>query len=106
MNTVEEYKIIGDYLCVQMPKEIDHHNAESISEKIDQFIVKRNVNHVLFDFSETEFMDSSGIGILVGRYKKVACFQGKIYLVHMNAQIKKILSVSGIAKYMEILEER
>lgn len=106
MNAVEEYKIIGDYLCVQMPKEIDHHNAEAISEKIDQFIVKRNVNHVLFDFSETEFMDSSGIGILVGRYKKVACFQGKIYLIHMNAQIKKILSVSGIAKYMEILEER
>ena len=58
-----QFKIIDDYLCIRMPKEIDHHNAEILSKKVDNYIYGEKVNHVVFDFIDTEFMDSSGIGI-------------------------------------------
>ena len=64
-----QFKIIDDYLCIRMPKEIDHHNAEILSKKVDNYIYGEKVNHVVFDFIDTEFMDSSGIGIIAGRYK-------------------------------------
>ncbi len=101
----EDFKLIEHYLCVKMPREIDHHNAASISEYADRYICQEEVLSVIFDFEETEFMDSSGIGIIVGRYKKISCFQGKVYVIHANMQIRKILHMSGLQRIVEIMEE-
>ena len=51
-------------------------------------------------------MDSSGIGVILGRYKKISCFGGKVYVVHASMQIRKILQMSGVHKIVEILEDR
>ena len=69
-------------------------------------ICNREVKNLIFDFSDTEFMDSSGVGIILGRYKKIICFQGKVYAIHANLQIRKILLMSGLQKVIEILEEK
>ena len=100
----EQFKVVEDYLCVKMPKEIDHHNAKALSMRIDNYIYEQKVNHVVFDFSDTEFMDSSGIGILAGRYKKVQYFGGRVYVIHADKQIHRILLLSGIQKYVEIMK--
>lgn len=96
----QQYQVIKDFLCIKMPKEIDHHHAETISRRADQFICQENVNNIIFDFEETDFMDSSGIGIIAGRYKKVQVFGGKIYVVNAGAQVKRILSLSGLQQYI------
>ncbi|MBR3607203.1 MAG: anti-sigma factor antagonist [Lachnospiraceae bacterium] len=101
----EQFKVIEDYLCVKMPREVDHHNAGNLSKKVDEFIYAKKINHVVFDFEGTEFMDSSGIGILAGRYKKVQCFQGKVYVINADKQIRRILLLSGIQKYVVIMKE-
>lgn len=101
----EQWKVIEDYLCVKMPKEVDHHSAAGISHKVDDFIYSQKINHIVFDFSETEFMDSSGIGILAGRYKKIQCFHGKVYVINANDQINRILLLSGIQKYVVIMKD-
>ncbi|MBR5578039.1 MAG: anti-sigma factor antagonist [Lachnospiraceae bacterium] len=101
----EQFKVIEDYLCVKMPKEVDHHNAGGLSEKVDEFIYGQKINNIVFDFSGTEFMDSSGIGILAGRYKKLQCFEGKVYVINANRQIKRILLLSGIQKYVVIMKD-
>lgn len=100
----EQFRIVEDYLCVKMPGEIDHHNAKQLSMKIDNFIYEQRVNHVVFDFSETVFMDSSGIGILAGRYKKIQYFGGKVYVINADKQINRILLLSGIQRYVEIMK--
>ena len=105
MKVEEDFKVIENYLCIQMPQEIDHHNAKEIIEHADAIICKQEVNNLIFDFSKTEFMDSSGIGIIVGRYKKISCFQGKVYAIHANMQIRKILHMSGLKRIVEIVEE-
>ncbi len=106
MKVEDDFKVIENYLCIRMPKEIDHHNAGEISENADYFICHENVNSIVFDFEETEFMDSSGIGILVGRYKKIICFNGNVYVIHANTQIRKILHMSGLQRIIEIVEDK
>ena len=100
-----QFKIIDDYLCIRMPKEIDHHNAEILSKKVDNYIYGEKVNHVVFDFIDTEFMDSSGIGIIAGRYKKVQCFGGNVYILHAGKQVNRILMLSGIQKYVVFMKD-
>lgn len=106
MRVEEDFKVIDHYLCICMPKEVDHHNAETIIQQADAMICQREVKNLIFDFSDTEFMDSSGVGIILGRYKKIACFHGHVYAIHANTQIRKILHMSGLQKIIEILEDK
>lgn len=106
MKVEEEFKVIDHYLCIKMPKEVDHHNASKITKQADEMICKSEVKNLIFDFSDTEFMDSSGVGIILGRYKKITCFKGKVYAIHANLQVRKILHMSGLQKIIEILEEK
>ena len=99
----EEWKVIDDCLCIRMPEEVDHHVSEEICRNADHVILESRVNQVVFDFEETRFMDSSGIGILIGRYKLMSCFGGKVYVIHPDKQIRRMLEMSGMQKMVEIL---
>ncbi len=101
---MEEFQVIDNCLMIKLPEEVDHHRASYISEQADWYIVKENVNHVIFDFEDTRFMDSSGIGIITGRYKKISCFGGKVFAIHPDRQMKRILCISGLNKFVEIME--
>ncbi len=99
----EEFKVIGNYLMIKLPEEIDHHQANYISRSADRILLQGKVNNVVFDFEATRFMDSSGIGIIAGRYKKVLCFEGKVYAINVDKHIKRILYMSGLDKMIEIV---
>ncbi len=101
---MEEFKVIDNCLMIRLPEEIDHHKSAYICTKADQLILSDEVNNVVFDFEDTRFMDSSGIGIILGRYKKISCFGGKVYAIHADRQIKRILMISGLSKLVEIME--
>lgn len=101
---MEDFKVIDNYLMVKLPEEIDHYKSTYISERADRYIVKEQVDNIVFDFEDTRFMDSSGIGIIMGRYKKIACFGGKVFAIHADRQIKRILHISGLHKIVEIME--
>ena len=101
---LQDYQVIDHCLCVKLPEEIDHHHAEVVSEMTDRQILQNQVNNVVFDFEATKFMDSSGIGLLIGRYRKISCFGGKVYCIHVDRQIKRMLYLSGVYRIIEILE--
>ena len=101
---MEEFQVIDNCLMVRLPEEIDHHKAGYICEMADWYIVKQNVEHVVFDFENTRFMDSSGIGIIMGRYKKISCFGGKVFVIHADKQIRRVLFISGMDKILEIMD--
>ena len=63
--------IKGTNLTIHMPKELDHHNAEEIKREADRLLGTRNIRSIIFDFEKTSFMDSSGIGMIMGRYKNI-----------------------------------
>ncbi|MFR9235182.1 MAG: STAS domain-containing protein [Eisenbergiella massiliensis] len=60
-----DYQIIDNYLCIRMPEEVDHHRSDEICKNADHYILESQVGNVVFDFEDTHFMDSSGIGILI-----------------------------------------
>lgn len=99
----EDFQVIDNSLIIRMPEEIDHHRAGYISENADKYILKDEVHNVVFDFENTRFMDSSGIGIIMGRYRKISCFGGRVYAIHADRQIQRILQMSGLGKIIEII---
>ena len=66
------YEAHGQTLVIHLPKELDHHNCRNLKYETDLLLSENYINKVVFDFSRTEFMESSGIGILLNRYKQMA----------------------------------
>lgn len=91
----------GSTLYVMLPNEIDHYRTPVLSEQIDRELLYGNVDKVVFDFEHTSFMDSSGIGLLVGRYRKLKSLDGQICLQNVNGQMARILQLSGIEKFIK-----
>lgn len=102
-RNMEEYAIIDNYLCIKMPQEVDHHGAAGIRECADRLILDDKVKNIVFDFENTTFMDSSGLGIIIGRYRKISCFGGKVYAINTSERISRILKTSGMSAIIEIL---
>ena len=99
------YEVQENCLTIFLPKELDHHNAEDIRKKADRLIEKNHIKYVIFDFKNTNFMDSSGIGVIMGRYKMIYLLGGEVWAVHAHERMKKILTMSGVAKIIQIFEE-
>ena len=91
-------------LIIKIEEEIDHHSSEKIRKKADYQIQIHIPKKLIFDFTNVTFMDSSGIGMLIGRYKLVSMFGGKAAIVNVNAPIKKVLEMSGVFKLIPIEE--
>lgn len=100
---MEDFQIIDNCLMVRLPEEVDHYRASYICENADRFILQENVANVIFDFEDTRFMDSSGIGIIMGRYRKIACFGGRVYAIHVDNQIQRMFAMAGLNKIVEVL---
>lgn len=100
-----EYQVQENCLTIFLPKEVDHHNAENIRKTADSVIEKNHIKYVIFDFENTEFMDSSGIGAIMGRYRLIHLIGGEVWAVHTSERIRKILTMSGMTKIMQIYEE-
>ena len=99
------YQVQENCLTIFLPKEVDHHNAEEVKKSADAIIEKEHIKYVIFDFEQTDFMDSSGIGMIMGRYRQIYMLGGEICAAHANERVKKILTMSGVTKIMEIIEE-
>jgi stage II sporulation protein AA (anti-sigma F factor antagonist) len=101
---MDDFRVIDNYLMVKMPEEIDHHRSTFISKTADDFILREKIGNIVFDFEDTRFMDSSGIGIIMGRYKKIAYFGGKVYTINTDSRIRRTLMISGLHKIVEMME--
>ncbi len=96
--TEDDFQVIDHCLIIRLPEEVDHHRAGYISENADKYLVREEVRNVVFDFEDTRFMDSSGIGMIMGRYRKISCFGGRVYAIHADSQIRRIFRVCGLSK--------
>lgn len=94
----------GTTLIASIVGELDHHTAEYIKQKMDYEIIKSTTKNVIFDFSNVTFMDSSGIGVILGRYKNVVKLNGKAAVASVNSQIKRLFDMSGIQKIMPVFD--
>lgn len=92
------YEIRGENLIIFLPEELDHHNSKMITEQCDWYVITNHLQNIIFNFKRTTFMDSSGVGVIMGRYKLVKTFGGEITVTNVNAAIDRIFKISGLYK--------
>ena len=102
-----EVKLLGEKraLLVRLRGELDHHTAVKIREEADRMLRSTNAVNIIFDFSELSFMDSSGIGMIMGRYKKVRTLGGRVFAFGVNAQSLRIMEMSGIDRIIKLVPD-
>lgn len=91
-------------LVMEIEGEIDHRYATRIRREADRKIVTYPDKIFIIDLSRVSFMDSSGIGVIIGRYKLVKSFGSKVLIVSSDKTVGKILDMSGIKKIIDIYE--
>ena len=93
-------KIYGNILYVTMSGELDENNAIYSKSVLDDLFEKSGFNQVIIDLSELEFMDSTGVGILIGRYKKLKEKNIPIFICNPSKHAEKIFNMTGLYNIM------
>ena len=90
----------GSSLTVMLTGELDHHNAADIRETLDSML-DGSVRELILDMSGVTFMDSSGIGIVLGRYRRMQERDGRLFLSGLGGSAEKILRMAGVLGLVE-----
>ena len=97
----ERFEVDGQSMVIHLGEDLDHHNAVYIREMADGFMEKYPIERIIFDFSGVEFMDSSGIGVIMGRYKQMSYVGGTVYVYGIGKNVDRIFQMSGLYKLVK-----
>ena len=100
-NGNETFELKKGCLIIHIRDELDHHRAMLLRAEADRKIEKEGAKHVIFDFTGVPFMDSSGIGMVMGRYKKVIFTGGRAFVTGVGPGVDRIFRISGLYKIIE-----
>ncbi len=89
-------------LVFEMEEEIDEYSVQNIKRRMDNEIQRYMPKEVIFDFSNVSFMDSAGIGLVIGRYKLIDMIGGELRVANVSSQIQKIFEMSGLLRLIPI----
>ncbi len=92
-------------LYLHLPPEIDHHSSREIRDKTEEYLRESGIRRIVFDFSRTTFMDSSGIGALLGRYKRMKERGGSVAVCGVDERIRRLLRISGVDRLIPETKE-
>ena len=95
-----EYSLSGNTLFIRLLGELDEYTASYTRTILDDMLIKYNYDNVVFDLAKLEFMDSTGIGVLIGRYKNLSKKNKKTYISNPSRTIEKIFNMSGLFEIM------
>lgn len=91
----------GNILIVDIIGDIDHHTAEFIKNEIERNILILNIKDIVLNFKNVSFMDSSGIGVIIGRYKIISAMGGELFVAEVSNDIDRIFKISGLYKIVK-----
>lgn len=99
-----EHKLVNSTLYVGLSGELDEHSAVFVRAQLDELIARGGMNKIVMDLSELSFMDSTGIGVMIGRYKKLKTLGIPLMLAGPTKAVDKVLTLSGIYDIMPKIE--
>ena len=97
-----EFQTEEGILRVMLQGEIDHHSAGQLREQIDCRLEELLPKRLILDFTGVTFMDSSGIGLVMGRVRQAAAYGGQVEIAVPAGHIRKVMQLSGIDKLANI----
>ena len=92
----------GEVVTAFLSGEIDHHTAAEFRETIDQAANEHKPTLLVLDFKNVSFMDSSGIGLVMGRYKTISELSGELAIVNTSPSIGKVMRLAGMERLAKI----
>ncbi len=95
------YELKNNCLVIYITDDLDHHAVGYLRERSDRLIDAGDIRNVIFDFKDVTFMDSSGIGLIMGRYKKVVFIGGRAAVTNIGKSVDRIFKMSGLYKIIE-----
>ena len=93
-----------DKMIIYLSGEIDHHSSRDMREGVDRLIVTHRPKAFILDLSGVDFMDSSGLGLVLGRYKKIKELGGDMYIANAGERTMRILKMAGVDKIIKTVE--
>ena len=102
---IVEFNKENRQLTFKLTEDVDQHTVEKVRRKMDNEIKGYSPRKVVFDFSNISFMDSAGIGMVLGRYKLAKMLNGDLEIINVNKSMKKIFDMSGVSRIINIVEE-
>jgi stage II sporulation protein AA (anti-sigma F factor antagonist) len=108
MKNMENNSLNFDFndgvLRVAIVGEINHHNAVFVRQEIDEKIQELNSKNLVLDLAEVSFMDSSGLGLIMGRYQRMQELGGTLTVANPSAEHKKLFKLAGLNKLVKIVK--
>ena len=98
MTLIAKHRLI----VVRIYGEIDHHAAAEVRRVAYRELKRTGAVNVAFDFGHVTFMDSAGIGMIIGRYKTVSALGGRVILFDVSGQVERLLEMSGVSRIVII----
>jgi stage II sporulation protein AA (anti-sigma F factor antagonist) len=92
----------GSAVTAFLDGELDHHSTKSIREEIDESIERVKPKELTLDFKNVTFMDSSGIGLVMGRYRAMQLLSGKLNVKNASIHIRKVMRLAGLDRLANI----
>lgn len=94
-----------DTLFIRLKGELDHHTSVELRERINILMGEYLVKNIVFNMKELLFMDSSGIGVILGRFNQVKRNEGLLLVCNLNNTIERIIRLSGLYKILVITKD-
>lgn len=101
MSLELDLQVTGSILCVRLNGELDHHTAIELRKEVEDCLNKNSINHIVLNLEQLTFMDSSGLGVILGRYKQIRD-RGEMILCHVPLSISRIMEMAGLYKIIQV----
>jgi stage II sporulation protein AA (anti-sigma F factor antagonist) len=97
-----ELEIKQDVLCIRLSGELDHHTADELREQAATVIERNDIRHIVLNLGQLSFMDSSGLGVILGRYKQIKQVHGEMVVCAISPAIQRLFDMSGLFKIIKM----
>jgi stage II sporulation protein AA (anti-sigma F factor antagonist) len=102
VSLMMDFEVKQDVLIIRLSGELDHHTAEELREKVTDTLERESIRHIVFNLEHLTFMDSSGLGVILGRYKQIKNLGGEMIVCSISSTVKRLFEMSGLFKIIRL----
>ncbi|WP_042458049.1 anti-sigma F factor antagonist [Neobacillus dielmonensis] len=102
MSLTIDFETRHDVLCIRLGGELDHHTADELREKASDLIERNEIRHIVLNLEQLTFMDSSGLGVILGRYKQIKQVHGEMVVCAISPSLQRLFDMSGLFKIIKM----
>jgi stage II sporulation protein AA (anti-sigma F factor antagonist) len=97
-----DMEVKGNVLCIRLEGELDHHTAEILRNEVHATLDQKDIKHIVLNLELLSFMDSSGLGVILGRYKHIKNSGGEMIVCAISSEVKRLFEMSGLFKIIRL----